>query len=386
MSNECLIIDLSDSGLAQSWHDETSKTSFAMTIKVLSDLKSLKQELSNQNTSAIMVFVSDYSSTLQKTLRQIFSAGFTTPFVAIVCDSPSDKLLMTVYEYGIDEFLGLPYLKTKAVDQFKKWQALLENKEIPLTKIQKIHRTLALSKRPNYAKMCSALEADVDSSAEAAFVKGKTHEADNSYKQAIDSYKLAKETNGMFRPSIMRLGELLLLVGKSDEALNVFSELESTNPLHAERKGLIAMCYVAKGETEQAQKYLETGKKIDPEDLKIAEASAGWLLHHEKIDEALEMMSTLDEIGPFFAAKLNEIGIKLSQEGHGDQAIQLYEKAHSVIHDSLKYKISMNLALAYRRSKELKKAYSYAERCEAEFGESFDKLEKVKTALKREME
>ena len=109
-------------------------------------------------------------------------------------------------------------------------------------------------------------------------------------------------------------------------------------------------------------------------------------MHQEKIDDALALMSTLDEIGPFFAAKLNEIGIKLSQEGHGDQAIQLYEKAHSVIHDSLKYKISMNLALAYRRSKELKKAYSYAERCEVEYGESFEKIEKVKTALKREME
>ena len=89
----------------------------------------------------------------------------------------------------------------------------------------------------------------------------------------------------------------------------------------------------------------------------------------------------MENVGPFFASKLNEIGVKLSQAGKGPSALALYQKAHKVVKPELRYKISLNAALACRRSEDFDKALTFVKRCREEYGQNFEKLEKIEKNL-----
>ena len=65
----------------------------------------------------------------------------------------------------------------------------------------------------------------------------------------------------------------------------------------------------------------------------------------------------------------------------GKSALALYQKAHKIVRAELKYKISLNAALACRRLKEWDMALKYVARCEREFGATFPKLAKIRQAI-----
>jgi tetratricopeptide (TPR) repeat protein len=100
----------------------------------------------------------------------------------------------------------------------------------------------------------------------------------------------------------------------------------------------------------------------------LIETRAQICLGTGKIGEAFQLMDQMSEVGPFFAAKLNELGIRLSQAGKGKSALALYQKAHKIVRSELKYKISLNAALACRRLQEFDMALKYIIRCRKEYG------------------
>jgi tetratricopeptide (TPR) repeat protein len=93
------------------------------------------------------------------------------------------------------------------------------------------------------------------------------------------------------------------------------------------------------------------------------------------------MMDSLSDAGPMFAAKLNEVGVKLSQAGKAKSALVLYQKAHKIVRNELKYKLSMNAALACHRLGDYDLALKFLARCQKEYGSSFPKLEKIRGAV-----
>jgi nucleotidyltransferase/DNA polymerase involved in DNA repair len=95
-------------------------------------------------------------------------------------------------------------------------------------------------------------------------------------------------------------------------------------------------------------------------------------------------MDQMSGVGPFFAAKLNDLGIKLSQAGKGKSALALYQKAHRVVREDLRYKITLNAALACRRLQDFDMALKYVARCAKEYGSMFPKLVKIKETLMKE--
>ena len=87
------------------------------------------------------------------------------------------------------------------------------------------------------------------------------------------------------------------------------------------------------------------------------------------------------DVGPLMASKLNEVGIKLAKEGQTAEALAVYEKAHRVVQPVLRYKVSLNAALACHQAGDTVKALALLKRCEAEYGGSFDKLERIKKTM-----
>lgn len=98
----------------------------------------------------------------------------------------------------------------------------------------------------------------------------------------------------------------------------------------------------------------------------------------------MKHLDELENVGPLFAAKLNDLGVQLSRAGKGNSALALYKKAHKIVRPNLRYKISLNASLACRRMKAYDLALKYAQRCKAEYGESFEKLDKIFAAIMKE--
>ncbi len=214
-----------------------------------------------------------------------------------------------------------------------------------------------------------------------AYAKGKAAEATGDYNSAAAAYDQSRQMNKMFRPSSASLGESLLITGKVDDALEVFKTLEKTNPYDVERKANIAAAYIEKGDFASAQRYVEAAAKMAPGNSRVLEAQAQVLLCTGKVADAFKLMDNMSDVGPFFAAKLNELGIQLSQTGKGKSALALYQKAHKIVRPELRYKISMNAALACRRLREWDMALKYVARCEREYGSALPKLDKIKEAV-----
>lgn len=72
---------------------------------------------------------------------------------------------------------------------------------------------------------------------------------------------------------------------------------------------------------------------------------------------------------------------KLSQAGKGKSALALYTKAHKVVRPELRYKISMNAALACYRLADFDAALAWLDRCEKEYGSAYEKLVKIRKAV-----
>lgn len=64
--------------------------------------------------------------------------------------------------------------------------------------------------------------------------------------------------------------------------------------------------------------------------------------------------------------------------------LSLYQKAHKIVRQDLKYKISLNAALACRRLGEFEMGLKYVARCAKEYGSMYPKLAKIKETLMKE--
>lgn len=123
--------------------------------------------------------------------------------------------------------------------------------------------------------------------------------------------------NKMFHASSSSLGEALLVTGKLDEAKEVFEKLERTNAKNSERKLNLATIYTEKGDFETAKTFMKAAAALAPTDPKLNEAKAHMYLKAGKIQEAFQLMDNMSEVGPFFAAKLNEMGVQAFPSGKG---------------------------------------------------------------------
>ena len=196
----------------------------------------------------------------------------------------------------------------------------------------------------------------------AAYLTGKAQELQGDFAAAEESYRAASSMNKMFRPSSTSLGETLLINGKIKEATEIFEKLERSNPRDISRKLNLATAYVESGDTEKAREIIEQAQQLEESHPKLSEAKAHLLLSQGKVNDAFKLMDDLEDAGPLFASKLNELGIKLSKLGKTKSSLALYAKAHKVVRNDLKYKVSLNAALACRRAEDYKKGLQYLAR------------------------
>lgn len=382
MDWNCLLVDLTGSDLAETWQEKISVLDLPVKVSFAGNVEEAQILLNNGGILNLVIFSDQNSGDVQLLLKSFQSnVGCIADFQAIVCSDPSAAYMAGVFEFGVEQFFARETWPEEMAAMIRKAVATLADPSSAEA------RTVALSRSIRSADQAAIQRAakEINDLAEydyrAAYAKGKACEATGDYDGAANSYKQSSSMNKMFRPGNSSLGETLLVTGRIDEALELFRNLEKTNPYDVERKANIAAAYIEKGDFEAANRYVEIAEKIAPNNSRVLEAKAQVLLCTGKVGEAFKLMDGMSEVGPFFAAKLNELGIQLSQSGKGKSALALYQKAHKIVRPELRYKISMNAALACRRLQAWDMALKYLARCEKEFGSSFPKLQKIKESI-----
>lgn len=382
MEWNCLLVDLTGSDLAENWQEQASAFEFAAQLNFANNVEEAQILLNNGAVLNLVIFSDKNSGDVQALLKSFQSnVGCIADFQAIVCSEPTAAFMAGVFEFGVEQFVAAETWPEEVAAMTRKTTETLSDPSSAEARTVNLARSIRSADQNAIQKAAKDIRDLAEYDYRAAFARGKACEATGDYDAAASSYAKSSSMNKMFRPGTSSLGETLLVTGKIDEALEVFKNLEKTNPYDVERKANIAAAYVEKGDFDSANRYVAMAEKIAPENSRVLEAKAQVLLCTGKIGDAFKLMDGMSEVGPFFAAKLNELGIQLSQSGKGKSALALYQKAHKIVRPELRYKISLNAALACRRLQAWDMALKYLSRCQKEFGSSFPKLVKIKESI-----
>ncbi len=378
----CLVVDLGHRNLVETWTDTLNDRPFGLKVNVV-DVKEAFTMLENSMAAAMVLYgPSEEQRGLLLELCELFrrKVGPLPQFQAIVCSEPDPGLLNDVFEFGLENFFSE---ETWREDLFALCAAAAETLQDTTSsehRVIQLSRSIAKGDKGGVAEAEKALDDASRYDYLAAYSKAHALQASGKFEEAAQAFRASGQLNKLFRPADTGLGENLLVLGKTDEAIAVFEKLDRMNARNVDRKATLAVAYLEKGDVAKAQSYWKEAARIAPGHPRVAEAKAQMLLVSGKVNEAFEMMGSLRDVGPFFATKLNEMGIKLSQAGKGKSALALYQRAHKIVRKELRYKISLNAALACYRMREFENALKYLARCEQEYGRKLEKVEKIRSA------
>ncbi|NRA65094.1 MAG: tetratricopeptide repeat protein [Pseudobacteriovorax sp.] len=385
MNQLCLLVDCN----SDDSHDNFQALVDKEDLVVLPTFVSMEEAfpmLETGNVVAMVVFASQANGDVLRLLECFRRCVGAIPhFQAIVCDEPQPIILSQVYEFGVEEFFSSTSWVQQSLELCKSASLIIQDRDSPETRIIEMNRAVMTG---DQNKILAAKERLSDMAGYdylASYSQGVALQSVGQFGDAIESFRQSTSLNRMFRPSISGVGENLLVLGQTDEAIAVFKDLEKLNKRSLDRKANLAMAYLEKKDLTSAKKYLFEAQALDPKHVKIDEIKAMLLLSQGQVKEAFAMMDKLHDVGPFFAAKLNEMGIRLSQKGKGKSALALYKKAHKIVKTELRHKISLNAALACYRMGEYPLAIKYLNRSDKEYGEAFPKTKKIRAAIAAQM-
>lgn len=382
VDSQCLLVDFDQDGLADTWEAALAEVEMPFSVVFAEPSEALKY-LESEPIVMLVIFCRD--STMSSEVCKIMEAyrqyvGPLAHFQAIVCADPSPLFMTAVFEFGVETFFSEEAWPAAVAAKAREVNSLLLDPESSEAKIIKLSQSIAKGDQGGIAEAEAGLGDAHEYDYLAAYSKANALQAIGKFEEAANVFRNAGSMNKHFRPADTKLGENLMVIGKVDEAISILEKLEKTNPRDPGRKARLASAFIEKGDYEKANQYMAAAKDLMPDHPGIRETQAQLFLATGKAGDAFKMMDQLEEVGPFLAAKLNEMGIKLSQNGKGKNALALYQKAHKVVRKELRYKVSLNAALACYRLKQYQMALKYLARTEKEYGRPLEKVSKIRGA------
>jgi len=358
------------------------RESSSLALESAKDFTEASGLLAEGNVAGMVIFADSYDQNLG-TLLQTYQLkiGCFPDFQMIVCQEPEPTFMMGVFEYGIELFCAPETLEQDLIDFTANISNTLSDAGSTASKCFHLNHAVKNANQSDINELEQGLSDEASYDALAAYSRGKALEAVGKFEEAVKTFESAGELNNLFRPAQSGKGEALLLKGDVDQAIEVFEKMEVSNSEHGDRKLMLANAWVEKGDLDKANKYMEEAKELSTQPTKLLESKILILLASKKAGEAIKLMDQLAEVGPHLASKLNALGVSYSKAGKVKVALMVYKKTHKIVRKELKYKVSLNAALACHRGGDFETALKYLGRCEKEYGGSFAKLEKIKAAV-----
>lgn len=379
---KCLIVDFAGSIDRSGSQLEQLNQSSPIRSIIVGGVKEAKLHFESGVVSGLGLVTNEMNGDVSEVL-QLFQqkTGCFPDHQMIFCDDPDPDLMMNVFEYGVEQFTDLNSWVAQFSDMVSNIAAALSDQSTTAYKCFMLNAAVKSANQNVIHEMEKDLSEDSDYDPVAAFSRGKALEAVGNYGEALKNFENAEGLNSLFRPAQSGVGEALLLSGEVDKAIEVFNKMEVSNASHGDRKLWLANAYTEKGDLEKANQYLSEAQGLKISSSKMLESKILILLASKKVGEAVKLMDQLTEIGPHLASKLNALGVSFSQAGKVKTALTVYKKAHKIVKKELRYKVSLNAALACHRGGHFDIALKYLSRCEKEYGSTFPKLEKIKRAV-----
>ena len=158
------------------------------------------------------------------------------------------------------------------------------------------------------------------------------------------------------------------------------TELEKLQLMGSEstvQKIYLAYIYADMFKADKAEETLNELRGLIPRSKEL-EIKLYILFSENKLENAMDLLDKAKTIGPVLFTKINDVGIQLSADKQGDLALKLYDKAHPHVVRELRYKVSLNAAIAAYKNTRFDLAIKYANTCEKELGFKNEKAEKNK--------
>lgn len=377
---KCLVVDMMGQGLVSKGPEFAIEEEIPVMCKFCSS-EVARTELTSMNYPSLIIFA-DRETRLLHWLLNFYTEKFGAQptFLAVACENPSPQFLAKLYDYGVNQILSIHDWKNELQFYLNNMRSTFDNHTSEAAALA-LHMVINQGGQKQIQAATKELSETVDEDYMAAYAYGRALQASGEFDQAVEAFRKAVAMNRYFKPARSFLAENLLVTQNTKEAVNVMKGLEKSNKQNADRKFMLSSGCRELGLEDEANTYFNEAVSLDPESPKRYEAEIHHLMKEGKIDEAVKNLGKLEFAGPFLVAKVNEFGVKLSKEGRGEMALELYEKAHHIVRQELKYKITVNAALASYRMGNFKGALRYCQRCVEEYGESFAKIDKIRHAV-----
>lgn len=313
-----------------------------------------------------------------------------TEFYVLVSNDPDPKLQGAVYEAGLKNLWGGEDIATKlsgwvsSIESKAKTDGSVEQTMLKLSVL--VSRARKGNKSPELETLSQKILEDAAHDYRIAFLLGHVCQVTQRFEQAEKYFKLCCDLNPKFIPSIVAHAQLRLQNASPKEAFAMLERLEKLNSSNSERKALLAAACADSGNWEVAKKYMAEAEKLEPNNSRVKEMRVRAAFESGDVQEALRLLDNCDVIDEYFITKLNDQAISLSKIGDTAKALTLYHKAHDLASPHIKFKISFNIALAYKRQNDFEKALEMLTIVDQEVGDkSFEKSEKLRQQIKEEM-
>lgn len=389
MSYQCLIVDLSKDHKTQSDHALGAEIdSLQLKPIVVTSAAEAVEKLKTERCALLCIGLDAVENTaeIQQVLKTFQErVGSFADFQFFVSDDISPELMTLGFEYGIEQFSLWDDWKSLLARIDKDVHATLSDPESAESKTLRLVDSIHAADQGKIREAQESMDDLASYDYRVAYSSGVAFEATGDLPKAIESFETASKLNTTHRPAQLGLGNALMVNGDVDRAVKIFEKMEKSNPNDVYRKSHLASAYMMKGDTEKAKELLGEAEALGADHPKVKEAKAQLLLAEGKVEESVALLDQLQDVGPLLASSLNELGVRLSRAGKGKSSLSLYAKAHRIVRADLRYKISMNAALACRRMKAFDKALEYLDRCQDEYGSRFEKLEKIRLSVLKDI-
>lgn len=338
------------------------------------------------------VLVADqYSEAAQKFLQGCTQHLPTLcEYFTLVSNDPDPKLQGAAYEIGLKNLWGGENFASKLTGWIQSVDSKVKADESQDQAMLKLAVLVARARKGNKSKdiepSIEKLSEDATHDYRIAFLLGHACMAVQQFDQAEKYFTSCTTLNPKFIPATVSLAQLRLQNASPKEAFAMLEKLEKLNSSNSERKALLAAACADAGNWEVAKKYMAEAEKLEPENSRVKEMRVRAAFETGNVQEALALLDKCDVIDEYFITKLNDQAIGLSKNNKTQEALTLYHKAHDLASPHIKFKISFNIALAYKRQNDFPKALQMLDVVDQEVGDkSFEKSAKLRQQIKEEM-
>jgi len=170
--------------------------------------------------------------------------------------------------------------------------------------------------------------------------------------KAAQSYMAAHESKPIFMAPLIKLAETFKEMD-DERALDYMKELDEISPLNPERKIEIAEQHLRRNEHEQAEAYLDKGVEMAERETSSMVAdlterivdAVSTVAPHLAVKYLNRVLDAKPVLGRDDLVHFNRLGIILRGEGRWSEAVEVYEKALTIVQDDPV--VHYNMGLAY---------------------------------------